>query len=177
MTFGDRCVLGGPCASAMLAVGLLLGGPSATAQPAPTHATRQGQAIQQLEQTLLNAMHAGSREQLERLLSDEFEMVVAQAPGRPVDRDLWIDAVAKRSGGEWDLEQVTVRDWGQLAIASFLLRPANRAADAKPSVFVVDTWRLEGGRWRLLSRHAALATGSRTDIPGDAPARSAPKKY
>lgn len=177
MKLGDRRAFGSVWLAALVAVGLPLAGHPAGAQPATAHATRQGQAIQQLEETLLRAMRAGSREQLERLLSDEFEMTVAQEPGSPVDRDLWIDAVVARPAKAWEIEQISVRDWGPLAVASFLLRPSSGSANAKPPVFVVDTWRREEGHWRLLSRHAALAVGARTDIPGDAAARTAPKKY
>ena len=161
----------------MLAVCIALAGTVAAAQPTTAHATRQGQAIQQLEESLLHAMRERNRGQLERLLSDEFEMIVAQEPGNPVDRDLWIASVAAAPGGGWELEQITVRDLGELAIASFLLRSAANGVKAKPPVFVVDIWQREDTRWRLLSRHAALALGSRSDIPGDAAMRNAPKKY
>jgi hypothetical protein len=177
MRLGNRCGSARSSASAVLAVCMALAGTVSAAQPNTAHATRQGQVIQQLEESLLRAMRERNRGQLEHLLSDEFDMIVAQEPGNPVERDLWIASVTATPSSGWELEQVTVSDLGELAIASFLLRSTAGAAKLKPPVFVVDVWRREDARWRLLSRHAALATGSRSDIPGDAAVRSAPKKY
>ncbi len=165
-------------ASFLIAISLVFAAAAATAQVSNAHATRQGQAIQQLEESLLRAMRGKDRAQLESLLSDEFDMVVAQEPDSPIDRDLWIASVMVASRRSWLLRQIMVRDWGELAIASFILRESSPgAAGARPPVFVVDVWRREDGSWHLVSRHAALALGSRDDIPGNAARRTAPKKY
>ena len=157
-------------AAACLALALV----PAWAQPATAHATRQGQAIQQLEDALLAAMQGRNRAQLERLLAEGFEMIVAQEPGNPIDREAWLDSVAKGAAGSWEIQQIGVRDLGNVAVASFLLHPA---AAGKPSIFMVDTWQREGSQWSLLLRHAAPALGSRRDIPGDALVARTPKKY
>ena len=128
------------------------------------HATRQGQAVGQLEQALLDAQRSQDRTALEQLLSEDFLMIVAQAPDQPVDRDDWLDASLR--AGAWDLRDLAVRNVGDVALASFVLVPANGRAAPVP-VFVVDAWRRAGSGWLLEQRHAALATGPRNAIPGN----------
>lgn len=128
------------------------------------NATRQGQAVGQLEQALLDAQRKGDRTALEQLLSEDFLMIVAQAPDQPVDRDDWLQA--SLHAGAWDLRDIAVRDLGETALASFLLVPA-AGRPAPVPVFVVDAWRRAGGSWLLEQRHASLATGARSVIPGN----------
>jgi hypothetical protein len=156
------------------AAGLSLSVAVVPAQPTTGLVTRQGQAIGDLEQALLDAMMMRDRALLDRLLDDGFEMIIAQAPDQPIDREAWIDSVAHADRTRWRLDQVMVRDLGPVAVASLVLRPLT---GSRPPVFVVDTWQHEAAQWRLLTRHASLALGSRRSIPGDAAARSAPKKY
>ncbi len=150
----------------LLVAGALLAGSAARAA-GPTggqHATRQGQAVGQLEQALLDAQRTKDRTALEQLLSEDFLMIVAQAPDQPVDRDDWLDASLQ--AGAWDLRDLAVRSLGETALASFVLVPAQGRATPAP-VFVVDAWRRDGGNWRLEQRHAALAMGPRAAIPGN----------
>ncbi len=150
----------------LLAAGALAAAAVARAAGPPStgHATRQGQAVGQLEQALLDAQRTKDRTALEQLLSEDFLMIVAQAPDQPVDRDDWLEASLR--AGAWDLRDLAVRTVGDVALASFLLVPAGGRAAPVP-VFVVDAWRQAGGGWRLEQRHASLATGPRNAIPGN----------
>jgi hypothetical protein len=163
--------------AAVVAACITLAVPPGTAQPsgAPL-VTRQGQAVQQLEESLLRAQREKDRSQIERLLDGDFEMIVAQDPGNPVDREGWIDSATRQGAGAWEVGQISVRDLGVVAIASFVLRPG-AGRSRTPPVFIVDVWQHGDAPWRLLRRHAALVLGSRHDIPGDSVPTTIPKKY
>ena len=126
------------------------------------------QVFTQLEESLLQAVREHDAARLEALLGDEFEMIVAQDPGEPVPREDWLASVRRPGAGAYRVEEMSVREIGAVAIASFVLRPTPAWAGAVP-VFVVDTWeRGDATPWQLSARHAAPVAGSRRSIPGDA---------
>lgn len=139
------------------------------------HVTRTVAAFAELEQSLLQAVRERQATTVERLIDDDFAMTVAQDPQTPVARDEWLEAVRKPGAGDWSAEQLAVREFGALAVASFVLRPQPARAGASP-LFVVDTWRLDGNQWRLALRQIAPATGARKGIPGDVPGPGIHKK-
>ncbi len=139
--------------------------------------TRGVQTITQLETALLTAMQARDAAKAESLLGPDFEMVIAQDPAEPVIREDWLAAVAQRgAGGSYRVTGMTTRESGTGWVASFVLQPIKRGA---VPVFIVDLWQPVGsdGALKLIVRHAALATGSRRAIPGDAKQVELPKKY
>lgn len=145
---------------------------------AQAHATRTGEAFVQLETALLVAMRQQDGTQLAAMLDPDFEMTVAQDPGTPVPREDWLASLGQLAGAGFQVRELSVRDWGEVAIASFVLQPA-LARPKRASVFVVDTWKKTSpGSWRLVTRYAAPVAGSRHSIPGD-PGQSAGilKKY
>lgn len=161
---------------AALAV-LLSAAAAAGAQPggAPM-LTRQAQSLLEQEDALLRAVRAHDTAAVEAMVGDDFEMVVAPDAGRPVPRDEWIGALARPGAGSYAVEQLAVRDFGGVAVASFVLRGQGPRAKAPP-VFVVDCWQSAGGGWKLARRLASLAAGSRREIPGDAVVETIRKKY
>jgi hypothetical protein len=138
------------------------------------HVTRAGAAFAELEESLLRAVRERRAADLERLLDDDFAMTLAQDPTAPVAREDWLEAVRKPGSGDWVAEQLAVREFGGVAVASLVLRPQPARSGAAP-LFVVDTWRLDGTLWRLATRQVAPASGARRGIPGDVPA-SGPRK-
>ncbi|MGE5117463.1 MAG: hypothetical protein ACM3N6_13340, partial [Betaproteobacteria bacterium] len=108
-----------------------------------------------------------------RLTTDDFELRVARRPGVPVARAEWLGALAARRPGEASVEQMAVHDHGAVADVSFLLRPAE--AGAAP-LFVVDSWRREGGGWKLQVRYAAPVAPDAGPVPGEDAAPTIDKK-
>lgn len=133
------------------------------------HATRTGAAVAELEQALLAAVQAHDAARLEQLLTDDFEMTVAQDASHPVPRDDWIDSAVQRAAAPRRIAQLAARDFGATVLATFVLQGA-------PALFVVDTWQRDGSGWRLAARQVAPAEGARRAIPGDAVQRPIRKK-
>jgi hypothetical protein len=117
------------------------------------------------EEALLRAQRAGSATEFDRLLADDFELVVARRPGDAVSREDWLAAIARGPVRDWAFEQMAVHDHGDLAVVSFLMRPPADAAGALP-VFVVDAWGRAGDGWQLKTRYAAPVPGTGT-VPGE----------
>jgi hypothetical protein len=164
-----------------VACGLLMAWAATAAQaqgasPASAHATRTGMAFTELEEALLHAQRAGQVEAVAALLSEDFQMVLAQDGGAIVPREDWLDAAIKPGAGAWVVSQLSTYDFGDVAQVNFVLRASPPRARAVP-LAVVDTWRRDGPHWRLAVRHVASAAGSRQGIPGDAPTRNVIKKY
>jgi hypothetical protein len=141
----------------------------------PGHATREVQAIGQLEEALLQAIRERDLARIDDLLDIDFEMIVAQDPDNPVPREDWIGSSRKSGSGAWRVQHLSVRTQGAVSVASFQLVPAPPRSGVPP-VFVVDTWRQHDAHWQLLSRFAAPVLGSRRLIPGDAPSSTIPNK-
>ena len=139
------------------------------------HITRSAAVFAELEAALLQAVRERRVQDIERLVDASFEMTVAQDPASPIDREAWIGALRKPGAADWAPQHLTVREFGDIAVAGFVLRPQPARAGAAP-LYIVDTWRLDGPQWRLVTRHAAPATGARRGIPGDAPQAATPKK-
>lgn len=161
--------------------GLLLAWAATVAQaqgtsPEIAHATRTGMAFTELEEALLHAQRGGRAEAVAVLLSEDFQMVLAQEGGAIVPREDWLDAAIKPGAGAWVVSQLTTFDFGDVAQVNFVLRASPPRARVVP-LAVVDTWRKDGPHWRLAVRHVASAAGSRRGIPGDAPTRNVIKKY
>lgn len=140
------------------------------------HLTRTGQAFSELEESLLAAQRGGRADAVAAFLSDDFQMVVAQGGGATVPREDWLDAAVLPGAGAWVVSQLSTYEFGDVAQVNLVLRASPKRAHALPWA-VVDTWRKDGPRWRLVVRHVASAAGARTGIPGDAPTRDVIKKY
>jgi len=153
----------------------LLAAAAVSAQPAAAqHATRAGQTLSELEAQLLQAARASDPAQLGAMLDADFEMIVAQAPTAPVAREDWVAAMRQRGAADWVVQGLSAREFGEAAVAAFVLRAAH--GQAAP-LYVVDTWQHSAAGWRLVVRHVAPATGPRKGIPGDVQTPAVQKKY
>jgi len=126
--------------------------------------TRLVQLFMGLETTLIDAQLKGDAAGLGALLADNFEMRIDARPGEPIPRAEWLKRVLEqRRAGQ--LEQMAVHDYGDIAIASFLLK-AEGNTKQPTDVFIVDVWRRAGGDWKLSTRYAASGIASPHHIPG-----------
>lgn len=115
--------------------------------------TRLVQLFANLEATLSDAQAKGDAAILANLLGERFEMRIASRPGEPVPRAEWLKN-SKSQGLIGQPEQLAVHDYGELAVASFLLKrePGHSA------VFIVDVWRRTAETWKLDTRYVANAS-------------------
>jgi putative salt-induced outer membrane protein YdiY len=107
-----------------------------------------------LEQRLFRAIEEKNRDVLDDLLADDY--VLRGSPDVP--RDTWLhNAVTLCWGPRWNLQQLTVREHGEVQIASFILNfyrdPLTcRAVDLRS--LITDVWERRNGQWQLVVRHA-----------------------
>ena len=126
---------------------------SPASRPAPTP-TRGMVVFGNLEQDLATALAAGRVADADKLLAADFEQRDAAAPAQPLPRAEWL---ASRRAGEAlpTRSQVTVHDFGSLAIVSFISSVVSSPPSTPRDVFLVDVWRNESGNWQLQVRYQA----------------------
>lgn len=113
------------------------------------------------EYDLIDAVRAGDKGNLDRLVAADFEQRNAASPAVPVPRDEWMQANELKAPGQALVTELAVHDRGELAIASFRMKLKER------DLFIVDVWRRKGAdAYELITRYAS-------PIPGAAPAAPA----
>ena len=138
--------------SLFLAICGLLSTPALAQQaPAPTP-TRGMVVFGHLEQDLAQAIASGHGADAGKLLASDFEQRDAAAPARPLPRAEWL---ASRPAGAHlpEISQMTVHDFGSLAVVSFISSVVARPPSASRDDFIVDVWRNDGGQWQLQVRY------------------------
>jgi hypothetical protein len=138
--------------------------------------TRLVQDFSALEGKLGDAVARGDRASLEQLVAEDFELRAGRHPGEPVPRAQWLADVTTEHAAAAAPRQMAVHDLGDLALVSFLWRPAG-ATGAAPGMFVVDLWGKADGAWRLKIRYAAVARGGAPAPAAAPPAIPFKKKY
>ena len=162
-------------AIALTAVLIAIISTSTPAADAPTRVptvTRSVKLFQERETALAEAIRAGDKSALAKLLSEDFELRAGARAGRPVPRDDYVSDVMRSRDGGGDIAAMAVHDLGETAIVSFT--QGNRGG----ALFVVDVWRKGGSDWQLAIRYAGPAGDARYAVPGaGAEAPEIPKKY
>jgi hypothetical protein len=117
--------------------------------PAAGAATRSVSRYLDLEHSLAAALADRDPATAQALLADDFEARSAASP-EPLARQAWLRsefAHARRTR----VRQMTLREFDDLAVASFLLeavKPDGSAARG-PTLFVVDVWRQSTGKLQV----------------------------
>ena len=148
----------------------LLGGAlamPALAQSPDTHPqgtpTRGVVVFSALEKDLGTAVASGDRQGVDKLLADDFEQRDAATPGMPLPRAEWLASHPYAATSAPPLSDMSVHDYGTVAVVSFVT-PAAGASPTPGNSFVVDVWRNEAGNWKLQVRYrSASAAPSPTD--------------
>jgi len=143
----------------MLAVCGLVSVPALAQSPAQHPAstpTRGMVVLGNLEQDLATALAAGRAADADKLLAADFEQRDASAPAQPLPRAEWL---ASRRTGEAlpTLSQMTVHDFGSVAVVSYISSVVSPPPATSHDVFLIDVWRNEGGHWQLQVRYQAPA--------------------
>ncbi len=109
-----------------------------------------------MEEDLAKALVAGRRADAGKLLASDFEQRDSSAPTQPLPRAEWL--ASQRAGEPLPaISQMTVHDFGSLAIVSFISSVAPPAPSPSRDTFLVDVWRNQGGQWHLQVRYQAPA--------------------
>lgn len=125
--------------------------------------TRNILVFSKLENTWVDALRRHDADALARIVSDDFEIRNASAPGVPTAREEVLQAWAQLPTRDSSIGQMAVHEYKELAVVSFVW---TLAGGAPQSFFVIDTWKRAGDDWKLAVRYAAPVQGGAAAVPG-----------
>jgi hypothetical protein len=145
-------------AQAFLLALVAIGGPACAATTTPPQSspnqqvsmTRPMLVFFQLEQELSTAVSKHDQGATDKLLSVDFELRPDSHPGEATTRAEWLADGVAQSGSRF--EQLGVRDFGDVAIASFVMTTKN-GGGVETRSYVVDAWKKQGDGWQLITRY------------------------
>lgn len=130
--------------SAMLAISACAVASAPAGPPPQLSMTRPMMVFAKLEQDLAGAVSSQDQATTDRLLSEDFEYRPSAHPGEPSTRADWLADASARGKGT---DQLSVRDLGDVAVASFVM-----TRDDDSSSYVIDVWKKQGNEWQLITR-------------------------
>lgn len=141
--------------------------------------TRTIQMFGALENDWLDAVQRRDRDALKKIVSDDFELRNASAPGTPVPREESLGHALRVAPFQSSIEQMAAHEYGDIVVVSFLWKLAVPKKGATPQkVFVVDTWKRHDGEWQVVTRYTAPVADAAMIVPGAMPtAPMIEKKY
>ena len=138
--------------------------------------TRLVKIYAEYEQRLIEAINRRDQSEIDRLVADDFEMIVADHPGTATPRSDWIARLFKLAPLSTDIEQMAVHEFGDVHVVSFSTKaPANTAGSGE--IMMVDVWLRSGERSTLKTRYAAAPGRDPLPIPGDDPVKPIEKRF
>lgn len=138
-----------------LAVSVHAGG---GAEQLMTTATGAEQELKRLSVAWMQAWKDGDRATLERLLAEDFVLVLSASTERPVGRARWLEmAFGGYTCESFEYRSQHVRLLGDTAIvASVYTQKASVAGqDRSGEFFLTDVWQQRGGRWQVVARYSS----------------------
>lgn len=128
------------------------GRPSGGRTETPTRGVTKYKAM---ERALLQAQQEKQQDKMSGLLADDFE-VWSSETNEPTPRELWEQNAASANITWFQIRNMAVRDFGNVAIVSFLLDRHGEAngKPVAPTVFVVDVWQQQTGK--LMVRYQSV---------------------
>ena len=105
----------------------------------------------QLEQDLATAISKHDTAATDALLSADFELRPDQHPGEPTARADWLAGAAAQEIGA--IEQLGVRDYGDVAIVSYVRTTPSANAATVARSYVIDAWTKSANNWQLITRY------------------------
>jgi hypothetical protein len=102
--------------------------------------TRSADHYKGLETDLLEAQQDKNKEAVARLVSDDFEIWSAEHDSA-TPRRVWEQGWMRGNISWFRIRNISVREFGDLAIVSFLLDRRGQAGNAPlPATYVIDVW-------------------------------------
>ena len=155
----------------LLGVSALFGSAMAAGQ-APTGGrggpvpTRNVAIFTKLENDWNDALRRHDAEALARIVSEDFEIRSAPAPGVPTARDEALRAWAQLPALQSTIGQMAVHEYGELMVVSFVWKLGEADGRPQQTFFVVDTWKRAGNEWKAAVRYAAPIVDGGAAVPG-----------
>jgi ketosteroid isomerase-like protein len=158
----------------LLGLSALLGSALAAEQAAPRGRgapipTRNVLTFTKLENAWIDAIRRHDTEALGRIVSEDFEIRSAAAPGVPTARDEALHAWAQLPAFQSSIGQMAVHEYGELMLVSFVWKldeGAGGSPSSQQAFFVVDTWKRAGNEWKVAVRYAAPIVEGSPPVPG-----------
>jgi len=155
----------------LLGLSAIFGSALAAGQVAPSGRgaqvpTRNVVMFTKLENAWNDALRRHDAEALARIVSEDFEIRSAAAPGVPTARAEALHAWAQLPASESTVGQMAVHEYGELMVVSFVWKLDKGADGAPQSFFVVDTWKRAGNEWKAAVRYAAPIVDGGAMVPG-----------
>lgn len=99
---------------------------------------------------------------LERILGDDYTLIVSNMPDQPVDRARWLGMLDRYIGESFRYDSIHIRHIGDVAVMSslFHLRASVDGVDRSGVFFLTDVWQHRDGRWQVVARYSARPEGS-----------------
>jgi hypothetical protein len=137
--------------------------------------TRLVQTYSEYERRLADAFNRRDGAEIDKLVSEDFELRTADHLGVPTARADWIGQSLNEPAASILIEQMAVHDYGDIRIVSFILK-GSRAKRHTTEIMVVDIWTETSGSPTLKIRYAA-GRGVRIHVPGDVQPKQFKKRY
>jgi hypothetical protein len=120
------------------------GRPSGQRTETPTRGVIKYKAM---ERALLQAQQEKQQDKVSGMLTEDFE-VWSSEQNEPTPRELWEQNATSSNISWFQIRNMAVRDFGNIAIVSFLLdrRGEVNGKPVTPTVFVVDVWQQPAGK-------------------------------
>ncbi|HEX9421716.1 MAG TPA: nuclear transport factor 2 family protein [Pyrinomonadaceae bacterium] len=149
---------------ACLSLSAFIWSPSAGAGAEQAVATTAGaeQELKRLSVAWMQAWKERDRATLERLLAEDFVLVLSASTQRPVSRARWLEmALSGYTCESFEYMSQNVRLLGDTAIvASVYTQKASVAGqDRSGEFFLTDVWQQRGGRWQVVARYSSKPEG------------------
>lgn len=113
-----------------------------------------------MERALLQAQQEKQQDAIHRMLADDFEVWSAEQ-NEPTPRELWEQNAAATNITWFQIRNMAVRDFGNVAVVSFLL-DRHGETNGKPvsaSIFIVDVWQQQTGKLAVRYQSVPGKTG------------------
>jgi hypothetical protein len=142
----------------------------------PPLATRLVQLYSGYERQLAEAVNRKDTMEIDRLLSDDFELWSANNIDVPTVRPDWIAQSLKESPASVSIGEMAVHDYGNIRIVSFVMKRA-AVGHKEPNIAVVDVWVQSDKTSVLKLRYAAIQTAHSQLVPGEVRQQQINKRY
>lgn len=135
---------------------------ASTSPTATASANADEQEIRRLQHAWMQAWVDRDRETLERILADDYVLIISNMADRPIDRASWLAITDRYTAESFRYDQMRVRLLGDVAVVSsrYTQKAAVDGVDRSGEFFLTDVWQKRDGRWQVVARYSARPEGA-----------------
>lgn len=138
---------------------VLLGSSAAPARGQTRSSASEEAHLKELSKAWMQAWKDRDRATLERVLADDFALVISTSPDKPVDRASWLAMAFDGyvcEAFEYRNQQVRLLGGTTAIVASLYSQKASvNGQDRSGEFFLTDVWQWRDGRWQVVARYSA----------------------